>query len=132
VIQSFTEQTGCCTFYDSNGTLNKSALERLLQRKPAGMSLLGWYRFRSGTPLRPSMRELFVHQQLNHKDPQVAQLLGMFTYTSQDAGATHTFDYKILQPGDIRFGARFAVGMRKEVKEFLCACVPHSFFFRFF
>lgn len=61
-IWSYVPTGATCSFYSPDGELDVDALEALCACQ--AKSLIGWFRFRRNTPLRPALRELSVHDQL--------------------------------------------------------------------
>jgi len=101
------------SFYDQNGQLVD--LNQLRGLSPPQFQIIGWFRYRRDTPLRPSLREITVHQNLldviaktDNKQTQASIdknnfIMALFTSSHTDNNATHTFDYRFL---DISIAAR--------------------------
>ena len=50
-------------FTDPKGTVDTPAVEAAIKAHPEHQ-LLGWFAFRANSPLRPSLRELHIHEQM--------------------------------------------------------------------
>ena len=96
MIQSFMDfPKRNCNFYEHNGSVKVDFINQVVKKQRE--TPIGWFRFRSATPLRPSLREFAIHQQLEALFSGSQPLLfGLFTFDQQDFGATHTFDYKFM------------------------------------
>jgi len=74
--------------------------------KNSQQNLLGWFRFRKNTSLKPSLREISVHtnlekiirsqQQKFDVMKEIPFLFGLFTMNSSQNGGTHTYDYRVM------------------------------------
>jgi len=97
------------TFYNSNGSLERmsSCLETLLSQECTdGRYLVGWFKFRHHSSLRPSLREISVHTQLEtlydnyllsrNLKPR-SLFLGIFTSNDSISKATKTFDFRFIK-----------------------------------
>jgi len=91
-----------CSFYDGSGTLNVNFQKAV---EGTDQELLGWFKFRPNTSLRPSLREIAVHSQLEklrfkyqrQKLAQIPFIFGVLTQTNSTNQSTHTYDYRFLQ-----------------------------------
>eukprot|EP00005_Dracoamoeba_jomungandri_P005288 CAMPEP_0174252282 /NCGR_PEP_ID=MMETSP0439-20130205/1821_1 /TAXON_ID=0 /ORGANISM="Stereomyxa ramosa, Strain Chinc5" /LENGTH=246 /DNA_ID=CAMNT_0015332797 /DNA_START=95 /DNA_END=832 /DNA_ORIENTATION=+ len=88
--------------YSSEVKANEIQEKAKLSKDP----LIGWFRFRRNSPLRPSMREVEVHKNLNEFYSQFAQqtgrpqfpfLFGLFTGETTPNNSIHTYDYRFMQ-----------------------------------
>jgi len=93
------------SFYNEDGILTSDGVSRIehLMKIPGQGKLLGWFKFRRNSSLRPSMREIIVHSQLEqvakqHNKAEEAHpfLFGIFSMSSTTTKSTHTFDYRFL------------------------------------
>jgi hypothetical protein len=66
-IQGYTVTGELCSFYDAYGCVDVQQLTQFLI--PQKHVMLGWFRFRRGIPLRPTLRELSVHRHLESLYP---------------------------------------------------------------
>jgi hypothetical protein len=111
-IQSYVPLGALNSFYDATGIVDPNLLAQILSSRK--QSFLGWFRFRRGLPLKPSLKELAVHKQLEAlylrqfgsdipKSPRslesaVPPLL--FLVLSQgvtEDQTVHSFDYRALK-----------------------------------
>lgn len=100
MIQGFAEVTRGSGFYDNVGNLN-SEFAKLIERNRK-QKIIGWYRYRPNTPLRPSLREMSVHKNIVSYITKTEQksyplLFAIFNFSRLDYGATHNIDFKFLQ-----------------------------------
>jgi len=89
------------SFYDANGAINSANVFKTVQG--IDNKVVGWFRFRRNTPLRPSLREISVHSQLeslfspsDSKQSSTPFLFAVFTLNSSKTYATHSYDYRFL------------------------------------
>eukprot|EP01120_Amphizonella_sp_Union-15-10_P004639 TRINITY_DN15291_c0_g1_i1.p1 TRINITY_DN15291_c0_g1~~TRINITY_DN15291_c0_g1_i1.p1 ORF type:complete len:273 (+),score=22.17 TRINITY_DN15291_c0_g1_i1:20-838(+) len=105
-LQSFVSTGSVCSFYEPTGILKESQLETLLSKTK--QTLLGWYRFRRNTPMRPSMREISVHHNFSkffenyHRKTSGANLLqtpifALFSESSTTENKIRNMEYKFLK-----------------------------------
>lgn len=98
-IRGFLSVGPSMSFYNSAGRVDQTKLFRSVTTSP-GKNIIGWFKFRRGTSLRPSLRELSVHRglqetiwkQSNQKTPIV---FGLFNHSIL-ASSAHSFDYKVF------------------------------------
>jgi len=92
------------SFYDSIGSVNQARVSECTKGME-NQRVIGWFKFRRNTPLRPSMREIAVHSQLEKifssqssvsNASKLPFLFGIFTLNSLKSSATHTYDYRFL------------------------------------
>jgi len=97
-IQGFRFTGNVCSFYDTQAGIVSRNFEKILEpSKNNEQNLLGWFRFRKNTSLRPSLRELSVHSNLEKIiKSQQPLLFGLFTMNSSSNGGTFTYDYRFL------------------------------------
>eukprot|EP01119_Soliformovum_irregulare_P024004 TRINITY_DN8511_c0_g1_i1.p1 TRINITY_DN8511_c0_g1~~TRINITY_DN8511_c0_g1_i1.p1 ORF type:complete len:243 (+),score=36.05 TRINITY_DN8511_c0_g1_i1:62-730(+) len=93
-IQEFRMTGSNCSFYQHSGQLNPQVL-RSITPSSNEHKLLGWFKFRRNTPLRPSLREKCVCQHLAQATGQPI-VFGIFSTTISPNNATHTLDYRFL------------------------------------
>jgi len=112
-IQSFFCSPSTFSFYDSLGEVNMPRVQETIAEKTKSQSLLGWFKFRRNSSLRPSLRESYVHSQLHgfHERTQTKEggggvplvtvplIMGLFTWRSSGESSVdiHTHDYRFLQ-----------------------------------
>ncbi|KAJ1490768.1 hypothetical protein T484DRAFT_3298755 [Baffinella frigidus] len=95
------------TFLDGAGTVDNAAVEAAAAAHPT-QQLLGWFAFRANSPLRPSLRELHVHEQMETLPALQGRLgglhptLAIMTTSSCQNASTHSFDYRFLSRASSR------------------------------
>jgi len=103
-VQGFVGTGRPFSFYDDQGRVLPDRLRTYLADKPS-QSLIGWFKFRRNSPLRPSARELEVHAQLCHMYQNEINknrgmkhfgfIMGLFT--SYKSSEIITYDYRFMQ-----------------------------------
>jgi len=107
-IQGFMVTGHPFSFYDLYGNLQYDQLKRFFEGGNMWNmgNVIGWFKFRRNTPLRPSLRELEVHKQLqkifnvNSRMGQNGFLMGLFNAQITGDKGIHTYDYKLIQIDD--------------------------------
>ena len=90
-ISGYLVTGSCCSFYDDAGRIDEEAFVRLTAA--AGLdvrNLVGWFRMRTNTPLRPSIRDHAVHSSLQDRLPN--KML-MYLSLSDTCDASHIMTY---------------------------------------
>merc|ERR1712137_213483 len=98
-----------CSFYSPVGVVDESSLNEVLLGK--NQNLLGFFRFRRNSSLRPSMRELCLARKLRksvHGDfGSNPFLIGLFTHS--DSTKVHSIDYKLFEITDFGEEIKFSL-----------------------
>eukprot|EP01090_Pellita_catalonica_P008892 TRINITY_DN19958_c0_g1_i1.p1 TRINITY_DN19958_c0_g1~~TRINITY_DN19958_c0_g1_i1.p1 ORF type:complete len:261 (+),score=29.25 TRINITY_DN19958_c0_g1_i1:98-784(+) len=93
-IQGFLPCGKPLSFYDHYGELSKEKYKAFVSQNN-NRSVLGWFKFRRNSPLRPSLREMEVHNQLQ-KAISPFFLMGLFTASISTDKAIHSYDYRMM------------------------------------
>jgi len=104
-IQSFQTIGAPFSFYDQWGAVNITTIRSILEQN--AQPLVGWFKFRRNTSLRPSLRELAVHTSLQtfHNEykqqtqplPSSGLIFGILCQKESHNKAIHNYDYRFLQ-----------------------------------
>jgi len=89
-------------FYDGTGMIDKTILANMYQQatyshQGTGLSLLGWFKGRRNTPLKPSCRELVVTRSLGSHTKHSLPLFALFTLSHPNN--IKSFDYRFFVGG---------------------------------
>jgi hypothetical protein len=85
-------------FYNGFGEVDATRIASCVEKYP--QRLLGWFSFRANAPLRPSLRELAVHTQLENLAEFGAGrpvLFGMLTSSCSKNASTVSMDYRFVR-----------------------------------
>ncbi|KAJ6237125.1 abraxas family member [Anaeramoeba flamelloides] len=90
-------------FIDKQGTLNTKLLADLIQKRSISNSqeVIGLWRYRRNSPLRPSVLELHIYRQLNLFLSKLSSkpsqyYFALFTSESLSNNSTESIDYKVM------------------------------------
>ena len=106
-IQRYVVTGGPMSFYGPSGSIDETHLRNILDsHQKSDMIVLGWFRFRRNTPLRPSAREIRVTEELERwskaqrsagDDRTTPFLVGLLTSSADALGSTHTYEFRFLR-----------------------------------
>eukprot|EP01103_Thecamoeba_quadrilineata_P019732 TRINITY_DN8127_c0_g1_i1.p1 TRINITY_DN8127_c0_g1~~TRINITY_DN8127_c0_g1_i1.p1 ORF type:complete len:270 (-),score=43.52 TRINITY_DN8127_c0_g1_i1:13-822(-) len=104
-IQGFVTLGAIGSFYsfDTGIHLDDTILHQIFQRKTKNQQLIGWFKFRRNTELRPSLRELEIHKKLFEfqkrlysRDISPELLFGVFSQSKADSFSINSIDYRFF------------------------------------
>ncbi|KAJ5071058.1 hypothetical protein M0811_02040 [Anaeramoeba ignava] len=85
-----------------NSKLNKEMINEIIQKRQRNQqSLLGWFAFRRNTPLRPSVKEIYIHREMNNffqeKKMKFSPIFAVMNEYLSSTYATDFFDYRFFK-----------------------------------
>jgi hypothetical protein len=86
-------------FINKDGSIDLDAVRSMLDKENG--TLIGWFSFRGNSPLRPSMKEVFVHTKLKSElfksEDDLTPIFMMLTSSTAVNFSTHSFDCRVVR-----------------------------------